>query len=46
MERWLEMGLRVTRQNKYSVGLTIRWWGGVRGDSKVLEFFTKKFLLL
>ena len=29
------------RQRKYSVGLTIQRWGGVRGHGKVFKFLTK-----
>ena len=29
------------RQNKYSVGLNIWGWGGVRGYGKVLKLLTK-----
>ena len=31
------------RQNKYSVGLTIRGWGGVRGHVKFLDFWHNNF---
>ena len=49
LHKW-NIGLKwvkgLMRQNKYSVGLTIRGWGGVRGHSKVFKFLTQQFLLL
>ena len=49
LHKW-NIGLKwvkgLMRQNKYSVELTIRGWGGVRGHGKVFKFLTQQFLLL